>query len=132
MKLKELTLFFETCDSVTIPAGQVSDLEAQHAWETITSEPDGSIKRTVECGRFTLKMAKEAGSLVTRFATGGDPDGTSLSEKLQERNVVGASLAMDGGDTIFCTFPWRDDGLGGNDAMEIHTGSGLVFGFTIS
>ncbi len=132
MKLKELTLFFETCDGVAIPAGQVSDLEAQHAWETITCEPDGSIKRTVECSRFVLKMAKEAGSLVTRFAPDGDPDGTSLAAKLRERNVVGASLAMDGGDPVFCTFPWRDDGFGGNDAMEIHTDSDSAIGFTIS
>lgn len=118
MNLKQITLVFETCESVDIPKEMINYMMLSGVTTSQIYRGDGDMETHMECSDFVLHIDKEAGHIPMMWSKSQDDEPMSLFERLVHRDIAG--LVLDYGDhEDSYTIPWDLNDMHINSKMEV-------------
>lgn len=117
VKLNTLTIEFENCEYIDIPALAVLSLNIAECACDYAMHADKEVDEFLVCSRCQIVMHKSAGGLLMEWP---DEHGhqAAFIDRVKELDITGISLVGDG-EEIAIDFPWPNEDSPQNQAITI-------------
>jgi uncharacterized protein YuzE len=116
MTFKRLSLAFENCEVIDIPAEEVPYLRISGISTTQFYRNGEEVEVQTECQDCAIHITKAAGELEMPWECDGEP--CTLAEHLQARDITSVQLDYDGRTDIYYV-KWSDKYEWHNEWMEV-------------